>query len=153
MHGSKTVAEFCQSCQGVFCLGKQACRTVRLIAAVQALNCSIHTIAELFGILQNFPTLFQRLVFPCFQLCLFNFRDLIPQGLHTTEFFALVHGHLINFPAEFCHCLKFLAVKHPKLLIVAESIQECQMIIFIKQGSRIVLTMNIDQLHTQFSQD
>ena len=133
--------------------GQHGCRTVEIIGAIEILHRFVHGIGDLFGILQHFPPGFQYLILSGFQLCLFDLRDLITQGFHAAQLLALVHGHLIDLPAQVSDLLIFFRVFCPKCLVFRKIIQKYKMIRFVKQGGRIVLTVDIDQLDAQLAQD
>ena len=151
--GLKAVTEPSQSGQRMLRLGQQSGRSIRVLPAVQALRRFFQSAAEFFRILQELSPLLQRLILPRFQLCLLDLPNLIFQGLHTAEFLTFVHGQTVDFPSELRHLLIRLGIGLPQGLVVRKGIQKCQMVFFIKQGSGVVLAMNVDQLNAQLAQN
>ena len=103
--------------------------------------------------MQQLSALLQFLVLSRLKLRLLDFGDLVLQGLHPPELFAFIHGHPVDFPAKFENGGVFFLIIRQKRGIVPEGIQKPQMVLFIKEGRRIVLAVDIDQLDSQFMED
>ena len=153
MQGCISVGKPGQPPQGVLCLGQQGCGTIGIIPTVKAGHSLLHTVGEFLRILQDLAPLLQGLVLPCFQICLLDLGNLIFQGFHPAQLLAFVHGHPVDLAAQGGHLLIASAVRCQLFLAVSKGIQEGQVIIFIKQRSRIMLSVDIDQLNTQFPQN
>ena len=133
------------------CFCQERGGTIGIITAVQAVNGGMDTVTELFRVLQDLTALFQRFILTCLQIGLADFLDLIFQRLHAAEFFTFIHMQARNLSAQFGNLEKLLRIMIAQGLILCECIQKLQMVIFIKQGCRIMLAVNIDKLNAKFS--
>ena len=153
MQSVEAVAEPGQPREGVLRLGKQPGGAVGIVPAVETFHGRFHAVAQLFGVLQDFPAVFQSFVLPRLQLRLFDLGDLVFQGLHAAQLFPFVHGQAVNFPPQLRHRLVFFSVIAPKRLVPGKGVQEGQMVVLVKQRRGIMLAMDVDELDAQLPQN
>ena len=115
-----------------------------IIPAIKALSGILNSVREFFCILQQFATLLKKLIFPIGEICLTDFLNLIAERFHATQLLTLVHAHTFDLPTKRSYIRIFLLIIRLQGLIIRKRIQKQKMIIFIKQGRRVMLTVNID---------
>ena len=152
MESREAVAEPGQPSQGILRLGKKSRGSVGILPTVETLHGGFHAVAQLLRVLQHLPPLFQPVVLPGFQLRLFDFGDLVLEVFHPAKLLAFVHGQAADLPAELRHRLIAFPVRSPQLPVVRKGIEKRQVILLIKEGGGIVLTVNVDELDTQLVQ-
>ena len=103
--------------------------------------------------MQDLPAVFQSFVLSRLQLCLFDLRNLVFQGLHAAQLFPFVHGQAVDFPPQLRHRFVFFSVIAPKRLVSGKGVQESQMVVLVKQRRGIVLTVDVDELDAQLPQN
>ena len=99
--------------------------------------------------MQHLAALLEKLILSGLQVRLFNLCDLVFQGLHAAQLFALVHGQSVNLSPQFRNSLIFFAVILPQRGIIRKAVEKGQMVFFVKQSGRIMLTVNVNQLDAQ----
>ena len=153
MQSVEAVAEPGQPRKGVLRLCEQPGGAVGIVPAVETFHGRFHAVAQLFGVLQDLPPVFQFFVLSRLQLCLFDLGDLVFQGLHAAQLFPFVHGQAVDFPPQLRHSLVFFAVIAPQRLIPGKCVQKSKMVVLIKQRRGIMLAVDVDKLDTQLPQN
>ena len=110
-------------------------------------------VTDFFAVLQQLSPLLQGFVFSRGEFRLFNLLNLVAKHLHFPQLLPFVHCQAGNLPLKLGIGFIFFPILPPQRFIAREVVQKNQMVVFVKQGSRIVLSVNIDQLHTQLPQN
>ena len=135
--------------QRTLSLGQQAGGTVGVVGAVKTLHTLIDGIGELLRVLQDLAPCFELFIFAGLQVRSADLVDLIAQRFHAAQLFSLVHAQLCNLTPELGNNRKSFLISQMQLLVASKCIQKVQMVFLIKEGSAVVLAVDVDELDAQ----
>ena len=121
------------TCEGSLRLRKKSGRTLRILIAVQTDGRVLQPFGEFFRVLKQLTARFERLVLPCFQIRTGNLLNLIPERLHPAQLLTLVHTQALNLALQRDDVPVFFPIVLQKRLVAGKTVQETEMIIFVKK--------------------
>ncbi len=138
-----------QTGEGTLRLRQKRGRTLRLVVAVQAERRVMQAVRELFRVLHELAPGFQRLVLARRERGARDLVNLEFEALHPAELFALVHGKPVDLALQGLHSLILRSILLQKRLVAGKAVQKRQVGRLVKQGSRVVLPVDVDEAQAE----